>query len=226
MHAFNKYPNPSVAIDLVVFGYREGKLNLLLLNRKEAPFQHSWTLPGAFLQMEELFQDTCHRILRTKLGLERFYLEQLYSFDALDRDPRGRALSVSYYALINPASYTTTAGAMANDVQWFPTEDLPPLGFDHASIVSVALKRLRAKILYHPVGFELLEEAFTLPELHQLYEAVLGVSIDRRNFRRKILESGYIIATGQKRTGAKNRHPDIYQFNKAITPHQFHLNIS
>jgi 8-oxo-dGTP diphosphatase len=226
MSSFNSYQNPSLAIDLVVFGYRDGKLSILLLNRKEEPFINQWTLPGAFLKMEERLLDTCSRILRSKLGLDTFYLEQLYSFDALDRDPRGRVLSISYFALINPDSYKTTAGTMANDVQWFKTEELPALGFDHTEIVQLAIKRLRAKVLYHPVGFELLEEEFTLPDLHQLYECILGISIDRRNFRRKLLESGFITPTGEKRTGAKNRHPDIYRFNKTISPHQFNLNLS
>lgn len=226
MTSFHSYQNPALAVDLVVYGYRDGKLSILLLNRKAEPFINQWTLPGAFLKKEERLLDTCSRILQSKLGLDTFYLEQLYSFDALDRDPRGRVLSISYFALINPNSYNTTAGNMANDVKWFNTNELPVLGFDHAKIIELALQRLRAKVLYHPVGFQLLDEEFTLPDLHQLYECILGISIDRRNFRRKIVESGFIIPTGEKRTGAKNRHPDLYRFNKNIEPHQFNLNIS
>lgn len=226
MKAFDSYQNPSVAIDLVVFGYQGGVLSVLLLNRKEKPFKNQWTLPGGFLQMDETFQATCSRILQSKLGMDQLYLEQLYSFDALKRDPRGRVLSVCYFALVNPAKYTVTAGTMANDVSWHPANALPPLGFDHSHIFDAALKRLRAKILYYPVGFALMDDEFTLPELHRLYECILGMPIDRRNFRRKIIESGYILPTGEKRTGAQNRHPDIYQFNKTIPAHQFSLNIS
>ncbi|GAB2675035.1 NUDIX domain-containing protein [Flavihumibacter cheonanensis] len=224
--AFSSYQNPSLAVDLVVFGYDKEALSVLLLNRKEAPFKNQWTLPGAFLQLEERFLETCQRILETKLGLTNIYLEQLYSFDEPDRDPRGRVISVAYFALVNPENYQLTAGKMANDVKWFPLADLPSLGFDHAAIVRKSVERLRAKILYHPVGFELLDQDFTLPELHHLFEAVLDTKLDRRNFRRKILDSHIILPTGQKKTGAQNRHPDLYIFNKAIHPNQFNLSIT
>ncbi|MET0393036.1 MAG: NUDIX domain-containing protein [Chitinophagaceae bacterium] len=225
MPDFASYQNPSLAVDVVVFGYHEETLSVLLLNRKEEPFRDCWTLPGGFLQMEETFTGTCTRILQTKLGIRGLYLEQLYSFDAIDRDPRGRVISVVYFALVNPARFSIAAGTMANDVQWFAIDQLPALGFDHALLFDKALKRLRAKILYDPAGFELLDEEFTLPELHRLYECVLAFPIDRRNFRRKILDSGFIIPTGKKKTGSQNRHPDIYRFNKALQPHQFQLTI-
>ncbi|GAO43195.1 NUDIX hydrolase [Flavihumibacter petaseus] len=223
--SFTSYRNPAIAVDLVVFGYHSEQLSILLLNRKEAPFKGRWTLPGAFLGLEETFRQVCQRILETKLGIADLYLEQLYSFDQPNRDPRGRVLSVAYFALVNPDHYDITAGEMANDVKWFSMEELPRLGFDHTTIVQMAAERLRAKILYHPVGFELLHHEFTLPELHRLYETILGIPIDRRNFRRKILDSGYIVMTGEKKTGAQHRHPDIYQFNSNIDPGNFTINI-
>jgi ADP-ribose pyrophosphatase YjhB (NUDIX family) len=225
MKPFTSYQNPSLAIDLVVFGYQGENLSVLLLNRNEAPFKDKWTLPGGFLQMHETFQDTCARVLLTKLGINTLYTEQLFSFDAIDRDPRGRVISIAYFALVNPARFELVAGRMANDVKWFDVAQLPPLGFDHPLIFRTALGRLRTKILYNPVGFELLNEKFTLPELHLLYEHVLNVNIDRRNFRRKILESGFIKATGEKKTGGQNRHPDIYVFSKNSAPNQFNLNM-
>jgi len=223
---FQQYQNPAVAIDLVVFGYAQKQLSVLLLNRKDAPYKNGWTLPGAFVQMDETFQDVCLRILDSKLGLSTLFLEQLYSFDRLDRDPRGRVISVSYYSLINPELFTLTAGTMANDVTWFGVDELPALGFDHSAILSTAIKRLKTKILYDPVGFELLDEEFTMTELHELYECILDSSIDRRNFRRKILDSNYIIATGKRREGLKNRHPELYCFNKDLKQNNFHLNIT
>lgn len=226
MKAFHQYQNPALAVDLVVFGYHDAELMVLLLNRNEEPFSNTWTLPGAFLQMDERFQDTCGRILKTKLGMSNLFLEQLYSFDQLKRDPRGRVISVSYFAMINPKKFAIVAGKMANDVQWFKTTDIPRLGFDHGSILKMALQRLKSKILYYPVGFELLDDIFTMPELHTLYETVLGIQIDRRNFRRKILDSGYIISTGEKREGLQNRHPDLYQFNKDLQPNKFNININ
>lgn len=226
MTAFHSYKNPSLAIDLLVFGYFENSLSVLLLNRNEEPFKNEWTLPGGFLQMEETFHDTCSRILKTKLGLSNLYLEQLYSFDEPGRDPRGRVISIAYVALINPQKFTIASGSMANDVKWFDVHQLPKLGFDHSSIFEKGLQRLKSKILYYPVGFELLDDLFTLPELHQLYECILGVSIDRRNFRRKILDAEYIINTGKKREGLQNRHPDVYKFNKKLKPNTFQLSIS
>lgn len=226
MKPFNSYKNPALAVDLVVFGYHEQTLSVLLLNRKEEPFKDQWTLPGAFLQMEESFQQTCSRILKTKLGMDDVYMEQLFSFDDPARDPRGRVISVAYYALVNPHKLEITAGKMANDVKWFDLNKIPALGFDHKKIFDKALQRLKSKILYFPVGFELLDEMFTMTELHHLYECILGIKIDRRNFSRKILDSEYIINTGQKREGLQNRHPELFRFNKKLKQNNFQLNIS
>jgi 8-oxo-dGTP diphosphatase len=225
MKPFHTYQNPALAVDLVVFGYMANELSVLLLNRNEEPFKGGWTLPGAFLQMEERFSDTCSRILQTKLGMDRLYLEQLYSFDEPGRDPRGRAISVTYYALVNPAKLEIAAGKMANDVKWVNCKKMPGLGFDHKLIFRKALERLRSKILYFPVGFELLDEQFTMTELHELYECILDMPLDRRNFRRKILASKYILPTGTKREGLQNRHPELYVFNKKLRRNNFQLNI-
>lgn len=225
MKPFHSYSNPALAIDLVVFGYHENELSVLLLNRKDEPFKGGWVLPGAFLQMEERFSDTCSRVLRTKLGMDKLYLEQLYTFDELDRDPRGRAISVTYFALVNPSRLEFSAGTMANDVQWFSVKKIPDLGFDHKIIFKKALQRLRSKILYFPVGFELLDEYFTMTELHELYETILDISLDRRNFRRTILASEYILPTGTQREGLQNRHPELFVFNKKLKKNNFQLNI-
>ncbi|MBN9385319.1 MAG: NUDIX hydrolase [Chitinophagaceae bacterium] len=226
MKQFHEYRNPALAIDLVVFGYHENMLSVLLLNRNEEPFKNGWTLPGAFLQMEERFLEACGRILKTKLGIGRLFLEQLYSFDEPDRDPRGRVISVTYFALVNPGKFEIAAGKMANDASWHDVKKMPELGFDHKDIFRKALERLRSKILYFPVGFELLDDMFTMTELHELYECILDISIDRRNFRRKILDSEYIVDTGLKREGLRNRHPSLYKFNKKLKQNNFHLNVS
>ncbi len=225
MKAFDSYKNPSIAIDLVVFGYHEAMLSVLLLKRNQEPFNGYWTLPGGFLQIEETFQAACSRVLTSKLGIKRLYLEQLYSFDALERDPRGRVVSIVYFALINPGRFKVVAGSMASDVEWFDVHKLPKLGFDHKDLFNKALERLKSKILYYPVGFELLDDLFTLPELQQLYECILGISIDRRNFRRKILDAEYIVPTGQKREGVQNRQPDLYKFNKKLKANNFQLTV-
>lgn len=226
MKSFDQYQNPALAVDLAVFGYHDRKLSVLLLNRKDEPFKDQWVLPGGFVQMEESFQQTCTRMLQTKLGIDKVYLEQLYSFDDPQRDPRGRVVSVSYYALINPQKFEIVAGSMANDVKWVDVNKVPKLGFDHKKIFQLALQRLRAKILYNPIGFELLDDQFTMPELHQLYECILGVSMDRRNFTRKIISSGFVIATGNKREGSQNRAPELFRFNKQLRENNFQLNIT
>ncbi len=226
MKSFQSYKNPSLAVDIAVFGYHERKLSVLLLNRKEEPFKDGWTLPGGFVQMEEAFLGTCSRILKTKLGMDNIYMEQLYSFDDPARDPRGRVISVSYYALVNPHKFAIAAGTMANDVKWYEVDKVPALGFDHKEIFKKALQRLKSKILYFPVGFELLDDMFTMTELHELYESILDTTIDRRNFRRKILDSEYIINTGTKREGLQNRAPDLYKFNKKLKQNNFQLNIN
>lgn len=223
--SFTSYKNPSLAVDLVVFGYHDNRLSVLLLNRNEEPFKDQWTLPGAFLQMDETFQQTCSRVLSTKLGMDKVYLEQLYSFDEPERDPRGRVIAVAYYALVNPRKFEIAAGKMTNDVKWFDCKELPALGFDHADIFDKALQRLQSKIIYFPVGFELLDELFTMTEVHDLYECILDISIDRRNFRRKILDADYLINTGTRREGLQNRPADLYKFNKKLKQHNFQLNI-
>ena len=225
MPSFSSYKNPAHAVDIVVFGYEGDSLSVLLLNRRDEPFKNGWTLPGAFLQMEEAFKDACARVLEMKLGISKVYLEQLYTFDAPDRDPRGRVISTAYYALINPARVKIVAGSMANDVQWFPVKKLPALGFDHKKIYKQALQRLQSKILYFPVGFELLDDAFTMPELHRLYECILATEIDRRNFSKKILASEFVILTGARREAGKSRPPELYRFNKKLRQNSFQLNI-
>ena len=223
MKAFADYQNPALAVDLVVFGYAAGELSVLLLHRTEDPFKGGWCLPGAFVQMEETLESTGHRVLQTKLGMENIFLEQLYTFDKPKRDPRGRVVSVAYYALVNGEAFSQSAGTLSADARWTPVGRIPKLGFDHEAIFQTALARLRSKILYQPVGFELLEDRFTMSELHALYECILDSPIDRRNFNRKMLQTGFVALAGEKRTGGKNRPADLYQFNKEAQNNSFSL---
>jgi 8-oxo-dGTP diphosphatase len=210
------YPRPSVTVDCVVFGYDGEQLSVLLLNRKEAPFANQWTLLGGFLQLEETFEEATERILSHKAGLTGLYLEQLYTFGGLDRDPRGRVLSVSYYALVNPRQFELVVGQMANDLRWCSIDDLPVLGFDHNHIIEIARGRLAAKVTYQPVGFELLNEQFTMTELQDLYERILGEVLDRRNFYKKMMASGILKSTGERRTGLKSRPAELFMFDKLL----------
>ncbi len=223
MKAFSDYQNPALAADLVVFGYAGGALSVLLLKRSEVPFKGGWSLPGAFVQLEETMEQTGLRVLQTKLGMSGIFLEQLYTFDKPRRDPRGRVVSVAYYALVNPENFSRSAGTLSEDARWVPLEKLPKLAFDHNAIFEAALDRLRSKIIYNPVGFELLNERFTMSELHALYECILDAPIDRRNFSKKVQGAGLVTPTGEKRTGGKNRPADLFQFNKDTRNLSFHL---
>jgi len=214
MNELQKYPRPSVTVDCVVFGYDGDVVSLLLINRKEEPFKNAWTLPGGFLYLEETPEATAQRILKDKTGLTHLFLEQLYTFGELSRDPRGRVLSIAYYTLVNPRLFKLVAGEAATGAQWFNVADMPETGFDHQEIISTALQRLKAKVTYQPIGFELLEKKFTLTELQFLYEAILQRPIDKRNFRKRMLESKVIRPTGEKRTGLKNRSPELFAFDE------------
>jgi 8-oxo-dGTP diphosphatase len=214
MNELQQYPRPSVTVDCVVFGYDGNAISVLLINRKEAPFKNMWTLPGGFLFLEETAEESAQRILKQKTGLNNLFLEQLYTFADVQRDPRGRVISIAYYTLVNPKLFNLVLGDAATDIKWFDANKIPKTGFDHKEIIKVALNRLKAKVTYQPIGFELLEKQFTLTEIQFLYEAILQRPIDKRNFRKRMLESKVIKATGEKRTGLKNRAPELFEFDE------------
>ena len=203
------FQRPSVTVDVVAFTPRGGKLNVLLIRRGVWPFEGHWAIPGGFVRMDEELDDAARRELSEETGVAgAHYLEQLYTFGGIGRDPRTRVISVAYYALL-PATDSELpenqpkAGTDAKEAQWYPVDALPPLAFDHASILDTALTRLRAKLSYSSVAFALLSEEFTLTELQTIYEVILGKELDKRNFRKKMLSLGILEATPrQKRDGA------------------------
>ncbi|MEM9904456.1 MAG: NUDIX domain-containing protein [Cyanobacteria bacterium P01_D01_bin.44] len=216
------YPRPAMTVDCVVFGVDFGSdvglpgqltLNVLLIQRSLPPFQGGWALPGGFVKLDESLEAAARRELYEEAGLENVFLEQLYTFGEPDRDPRDRTVSVAYYALINTHSYRLQAATDASDASWFSIEGLPPLAFDHGRMVSVAIARLRAKIRYEPIGFELLPTKFTLTQLQQLYETILNRPLDKRNFRKKLLKMGILIALSEKETNVAHRAAQLYQFD-------------
>ncbi len=189
------YPRPAVTVDIVIFTIRESCLQVLLIQRGEEPFKGSWALPGGFVRIQESLEDAASRELEEETGISQAYLEQLYTYGEPKRDPRDRVLTVAYFALI-PADKPIRAEGSPEVAQaaWFPMDVLPPLAFDHAEITCYALRRLRYKLEYSAVGFELLPDQFTLSELQAAYEIILGEQLDKRNFRRRILEAGVIEA--------------------------------
>lgn len=175
-----------VAVDIVIFTIRDRALQVLLVKRGVPPFEGQYAIPGGFIREDESLEDAAQRELYEEAGVRNVFLEQLYSFGDPKRDPRGRVITVAYYALIASGEVSLVAGADAAEARWFPLNNLPPLAFDHKRILGYALERLRNKLEYTTVGFQLLPQKFTLSELQSVYEAILGRRLDKRNFRRKI----------------------------------------
>jgi 8-oxo-dGTP diphosphatase len=206
------YPRPALTVDVVILSLRENGLQVLLIERGEPPFLRTWALPGGFVKMEESLEAAANRELAEETGLDTAYLEQLYTYGKPDRDPRGRVVSVAYFALIPANALIRAAGGTdAAQAAWFPVDELPELAFDHQEILEYAIRRLRYKLEYTAVGFELLPEEFTLSELQNTYEIILGEKIDKRNFRRRILSASIIEPTSHKRTG-EGRPALLYRY--------------
>lgn len=199
-----------VTVDIVIFTLREGDLHVLLVKRKTPPFEGRWAIPGGFVQHDESLEDAAARVLFEEAGVRDVHIEQLYTFGKVDRDPRGRMVTVAYYALV-PAPLALHAGSETADAQWQSVYALPEMAFDHADIVQYALKRLRYKLEYTAVGFQLLPKAFTLSQLQRAYETVLGERLDKRNFRRRILQAQVIEETGEMQSG-EGRPAKLYRY--------------
>ena len=209
-----EYPRPAVTTDCVIFGFDGGELKVLLIERNIEPYKDYWALPGGFINMDEDAETCARRKLQEETALEHVYIEQLFTFSSVGRDPRYRVISIAYYALVKLSDYPAQAGSGAGHVKWFPLSEVPALAFDHAAILEMAKQRLKGKIKYQPIGFELLPEKFTLPELHRLYEMILEISIDRRNFRKKMLGFNLLIDHNEWVKGAPNRAAKLYSFDK------------
>ncbi len=211
------HPRPALTVDCIIFGYDhrldEADLKILLIERDIEPFRGKWALPGGFVRMEETLEAAAKRELREETGLSNVYLEQLYTFGTPERDPRGRVISVSYFALVNLRSEELAAGTDARSAQWFSFKDMPALAFDHKTIIETAVERLRGKVRYQPIGFELLPDKFTLTELQTLYETVLETSLDKRNFRKKIESYELLRDTGETQRGKAHRAARLYTFD-------------
>lgn len=208
-----EYPRPALTVDCVVFGFDGDGLQVLLIRRGLEPYLGSWALPGGFVDIDEDLDVAARRELKEETHLEQVFLEQLFTIGTPGRDPRGRVVSVAYYALVRPDQHPATGDSDATEAAWHPVEKLPPLAFDHALILDKALERLRGKIRYQPVGFELLPRLFTLGQLQTLYEAILGRIIDKRNFRKKLLAFDFLVATEDFTSGA-HRPARLYRFDR------------
>lgn len=204
-----------LTVDAVIFGYEsEPRISVLLVERKYDPFANMWAIPGGFVKNSETLEDAVYRELEEETGVNIGYLEQLYTFGEPNRDPRQRIVSVAYFGLVRPDNYQPKASSDAKKARWFDINELPELAFDHQRILEEALKRLRAKITYEPIGFELLGERFPFSDLENLYTTLLGREIDRRNFRKKIMSLQILDVLGEKVSRGAGRPANLFKFNK------------
>lgn len=225
----SRFPRPSVTVDVALVTATEGALYTVTVQREEHPFKGWHALPGGFVGCDESTDDTAARVLAHKVGLQRVYLEQLYTFSVPRRDPRGRVITVAHYALVNPEAFRAAAQEsgdiemMRIVVPWkeeaggavkvFDRNGVAiPFAFDHAEILGMAVKRLRGKLEYTPIGFQLLPKRFTLLELQRVHETVLGKRINKNAFRRKMIASGMLRATGELQDSVGHRPAELYRF--------------
>lgn len=206
-----KYPHPSVTTDCVIFGFDGIKLKVLLVERGMAPYKGRWAFPGGFLNMDESAEEGALRELKEETGLEGAYIRQFYTFSAPQRDPRERVITIAYYALVRMQE--VKGGDDASDARWFALDEVPPLAFDHDQILRKAEKTLRQQIHFEPVGFELLPEKFTIKQLQNLYEAILDMRFDRRNFYNKMRRLGMLELTGDTANPSQRREANLFSFN-------------
>ena len=201
-----------VAVDVVVFTVAAGRLSVLLTAVKRPPYAGKWALPGGLIGARETLDQAAARELEEKTGLRDVFVEQLYTFSALRRDPAGRVVAVAYLALVPAHGVLLSATEKYAGIAWFPAAKLPALAFDHGEMVRYAVQRLRYKLEYTNVAYSLLADAFTLSELQGVYEAILGRALDPRNFRKRILSLGLILPTGEERRGGAHRPASLYRF--------------
>lgn len=212
---YKEYSKFYVAVDCIIFGFSDGELNLLLLKRNMEPAKGSWSLPGGFISDNESAEEAAARVLSTLTGLNQLYMEQLRIFSSENRDPGERVMSVAFYALVNVEDYNREL-VQKHNAYWRNINDLPKLIFDHDEMVKSALARLRRKASTEPVGFNLLSEKFTVPQLQSLYEAIYGRVIDKRNFRKKIQTMDFLEKSEEKDKSCSKRGAFLYTFNREL----------
>ena len=207
-----KYPHPAVTTDCVIFGFDGSELQVLLIERGIEPFKGKWAFPGGFLNMDETAGEGALRELKEETGLENAYIEQFNTYSDPGRDPRERVITIAHYALVRIQE--VKGGDDAAKAQWFPIDEVPQLAFDHDKILRDAMRKLRERIHFEPIGFELLPEKFTMKELQILYESILGVKFDRRNFAKKMMHYELLNQLDETVRPTAKRDALLYSFNK------------
>lgn len=207
-----RYKFAVIATDIVIFTIKDSKLQVLLIKMKKKPYENCWAAPGGLIQPNESVNEAAKRLLKDKAGVKNVYLEQLYTFGKVDRDPFGRVVSVAYFALVPEAKHNPKTTKEYDDIRWFPINSLPRLAYDHKEMTSLSLERLQAKLGYTNIVYSLLPNFFTLSELQEIYEIILGKKLDKRNFRKKVHQVKLVKKTGKTTLGAPNRPAELYKF--------------
>ncbi len=207
-------PRGALTVDCVVFGLDDVELKVMLIQRGQEPYLGMWALPGGFVRVAETLDEAARRELEEETGLHQVFLEQLYTFGEVHRDPRERVVSVAYYALVKLSDHRVQAATDAREAAWFGVHEVPSLAFDHAGILQMGLERLRGKLRYQPIGFELLPKKFTLSQLQHLYELVLERELDKRNFRKRVLATDLLIETDEVQQDVAHRAARLYRFDE------------
>lgn len=212
-HDESHHERPSVTVDVVILTMRKRRLEVLLVKRKHWPYEGLWAIPGGFVEIDESLEDAARRELEEQTDVRDVYLEQLYTFGDPHRDPRTRVITVVYYALFRSDELHIAVGDDAAESAWYPISALPPLAFDHENILNYTMQRLRGKLEYTSIGFQLLAPEFTLSELQEVYEAILARPLDKRNFRKKVLTTGILEPTTHTRKTGQHRPAALYRFS-------------
>lgn len=206
-----RYPHPAVTTDCVIFGFDGERLQVLLIERGIEPFKGRWAFPGGFIKMDETAEEGALRELKEETGMENAFIQQFHTFSNPLRDPRERVITIAFYALVRIQE--VKGGDDAASARWFPLDEIPALAFDHDHMLRMATQRLRQEIHFHPIGFELLSEKFTLRELQSLYEAILGITFDRRNFAKKMLHLEILNELDETVWPTPKREAKLFSFN-------------
>jgi len=210
----NNFKTP-ITVDTIIFGFDDNNLNVLLIKRGEAPYENHWALPGYFMREDENLDNAANRILEELTGFTDVYLEQFKTFGAVDRHPAGRIITVAYYSLIKIQNEfpIRTHPSITKKIKWSKIEDAINLAFDHDEILKTGLEQLKQRLKERPIGFELLPREFTLSQLRNLYEIILKIDIDKRNFRKKILSMNLLVDLDKMQAGVAHRPAKLYKFD-------------
>jgi len=209
-----RYPHPAVTVDCIIFALHENDLKVLLIQRGADPYKNFWALPGGFVEIDENVDTAAERELAEETGMEKIFLEQLYTFGEPKRDPRERVISVAYYSLVRLKEHRPVAGSDALNTCWFPIRQLPKLAFDHSQVMDMAIKRLQGKVIYAPVIFDLLPGKFRLNQLRKVYEIILERPIAADGFRKKILGTGMLTPLNEFDNSENGPPARLYRFDK------------